>query len=189
MSSRFKAVLLVGSGLAVGLLIGVGMLVGALVGLAATADGGGMISLPGSSIHATATDAGDTFAIATGPVDDEAEGLFTLDFLTGELQCLVINTRSGEWSIFKYIVTADLGAEAGKAPQYLLVTGMLTTRATGAGAARPGNCVAYVVDSRSGNVGVYGVPWNRSIVATGRAQGGALVRVAVGKVRNLAVRE
>ena len=196
MSNRFRAVALVGVGLGMGLLVGVGMLVGALIATGRMAhdrtsqDRGGYISLPETALHATASAGGDTFAIATGPIDDEVEGLFTLDFLTGDLKCLVINPRNGRWSSFEYNVLADLGvAEKGKASKLLMVTGAWSMRASGAGAGRPAASVVYVADAVTGNVGVYSVPWNRSIPPTGGVQGGALVQVALGKVRNLAVRD
>lgn len=193
---RLKAVMLVGAGLAIGLLVGVGMMFGALfvvvahLGDRADRDSSRpFISFPETGLHAVATDAGDTFSIATGPIDDEVEGLFTLDFLTGILQCLVINPRSAEWSTFTYNVLGDLGVKpGGKASQLLMVTGSWSTRVLGGGAARPADSVVYVADVTSGNIGVYAVPWNRSIPATGRVQGGELVRIGLGKARSIVER-
>lgn len=194
-SHPLKAALLVGVGLAMGLLVGVGMMFGALFVIVAprgeaSIDGSRpFITLPETALHAVATDAGDTFSIATGPIDDEVEGLFTLDFLTGDLQCLVVNPRTAAWSVFRYNVLADLGTKpGGKAAQLLMVTGAWSTRAIGAGATRPADSVVYVADAVSGNVGVYAVPWNRSIPATGRTQEGALVQIGLGKARNIVQR-
>jgi hypothetical protein len=195
-TNPLKAALLVGVGLAMGLLVGVGMVFGAMFAIVAqlghaSNEGGSrpLITLPETALHAVATDAGDTFSIATGPIDDEVEGLFTLDFLTGDLQCLVVNPRTAAWSVFRYNVLADLGTRpGGKAAQLLMVTGMWSTRVLGAGATRPANSVVYVADAVSGNVGVYAVPWNRSIPATGRTQEGALVQVGLGKARNVVER-
>jgi len=189
MSSRIRAVLLVGVGLGMGLLVGVGMMVGALVVGGHSGDGASrpFISLPETALHATSTDSGDTFSIATGPIDEDVEGLFTLDFLTGNLQCLVVNPRSGGWSIFRYNVQGDLGTKPGKAAKLLMVTGAWATR--GGASGRPADSVVYVADAVSGHVAVYTVPWDRTLPATGRSQEGVLLLLAVGKARDLAVRE
>ncbi len=42
--------------------------------------------MPETVLNASASHGGETFAMATGPVDADVEGLFMLDFLTGELQ-------------------------------------------------------------------------------------------------------
>jgi hypothetical protein len=46
-----------------------------------------------------------------------------------------------------------------------------------------------VGDGNTGNVACYAVPWNRQAVTTGQPQAGALVRVAVGKARVVAIQE
>ena len=45
---------------------------------------------PQTPLHATATDRSDTFAIATGAVDDDTEAVYFLDFLTGDLRAVVL---------------------------------------------------------------------------------------------------
>ena len=40
---------------------------------------------PHTPLYAVATDRIETFAMATGPVDDEVEAVYFLDFLTGDL--------------------------------------------------------------------------------------------------------
>ena len=77
------------AGLAMGLLVGVGMMIGTLVAVRsapATA-----LSPPETLLHATASHSGKSMAMATGLVDEEAEGVFILDYLTGDVQCYVIN--------------------------------------------------------------------------------------------------
>ena len=72
-------------GLSAGLLLGVGMLTGALVTIAHL--NSDTQRMPEVVLNATASHSGETFAMATGPIDSDVEGLFVLDYLTGELQC------------------------------------------------------------------------------------------------------
>jgi len=49
---------------------------------------------PSVRLHAVASQGEDNFAIATGFIDEETEGIFFLDFLTGDLAAGVLNPRS-----------------------------------------------------------------------------------------------
>jgi hypothetical protein len=147
--------------------------------------------LPSSQLHATGTAIGDTFAMATGPIDDEVDGVYILDFLTGDLQCVVLNYRSGRFNAaFKTNVMQDLGLvnDAAKRPKYLLTTGLVNFP-RGATAARPGNSIVYVLDATTGNFAAYGIPWRRELAATGRAQVAGLQLLDVGRARTAALRE
>lgn len=136
-------------------------------------------------LSATASHGADTMAISTGPIDD-SEGLFVLDFLTGELTCFVLNSRSGKFDAgFKANVIQALGVEPGKKPKYLMVTGVANfPRGIGG---RLGQCAVYVVDSNTGNFGVWGVPYNRNAAATGTLQMAPLYFINAGKARNVAL--
>ena len=35
----------------------------------------------------------DTMAVASGPISEDAEGVFFLDFITGDLQCIFVGGR------------------------------------------------------------------------------------------------
>src|SRR5688500_16615031 len=94
LSTRLRGWLGLLFGLVVGLAIGGAMTVGVLMGRRVVT-GGAFSGLEALKLKAMASHGGDNFAIATGPVDDEVEGLFTLDFLTGDLQCFVPNPRTG----------------------------------------------------------------------------------------------
>lgn len=99
------------------------------------------------SLHASTAATGETFAMATGPIDSEVEGLYMLDFLTGDLQCVVLNYRSARFAaLFRANVLADLGVEPAKKPKYLMTTGAINFP-RGATAARPGNSVVYVLET------------------------------------------
>lgn len=137
-------------------------------------------------LNAMASHGADTMAIATGPIDD-SEGLFVLDYLTGELTCFVLNSRSGKFDAgFKTNVIQSLGVEPGKKPKYLMVTGVADFP-RGIGGGQLGQCAVYVVDSNTGHFGVWGVPYNRQAAVRGGGQWGALFFINAGKARNVAL--
>src|SRR5262245_29480948 len=134
------------AGVVIGLAVGGALAAGAVIGRWNSADSAGDLRL-----KAMAAQSNDNFAIATGVIDDEVEGLFTLDFLTGDLQCYVVNPRTGAlggW--FKTNVAKDLPPEGTKKPAYLLVTGTIQVQGT-SGNARPAGSLCYVVDGNTGN--------------------------------------
>jgi hypothetical protein len=132
---------------------------------------------------------GDSFAMATGPIDSEVEGLYLLDFLTGDLQCVVLNYRTARFNaIFRANVLNDLGVDPAKKPQFLMTTGAVNFP-RGAAIARPGNSVVYVLETTTGNFAAYGLPWRRELAATGRAQADALLLLDIGRARTAALRE
>ncbi len=183
---RTKSVLTLGVGLAMGLLVGVGMMVGALVATSFNAQT--QFILPETALHATATHGAETMAIATGSIDGESDGIFSLDYLTGDLQCLVLNPRTGTFmGQFRYNVLSDLGVEKGKKPSFMMATGQYLAIGT-TGNVRPASTVLYVVDANSGNGAVYSVPWNSSVAAGGGAQSSVMIRMGIFKTRQIVVR-
>lgn len=144
-------------------------------------DTSSQIELP--PIMAAAASASDTMAVATGPISNDAEGIFFLDFLTGDLQCLVYYPRTGTFGArFVANVAPQLGA-GGKNAQYIMVTGSARTNAT-AGGARPGASLVYVTDSSRGLFAAYAIPWDRTAEAAGRVQSGRMIYVGGGPIRN-----
>lgn len=140
-------------------------------------------------VNATASTWSETMCAATGRVDDEVEGLFTLDSLTGDLQCSVLNGRTTKFAgLFRTNVLQDLGVDASKKPSYMILTGAATFPGQG-GNTRPGDCVVYVIDSTTGRFVVYGVPWQRTLAARGAPQQGALILLDSGTARNVVIRE
>lgn len=145
--------------------------------------------LPPSLLQAASASQADNFAIATGPIDEDVEGLFVLDFVTGELQCVVLNYRTGRFGgLFRANVMQDLASDAAKKPKYVMVAGQINFP-RGAAAARPGNSVVYVLDTSSGAFGAYGLPWRRELAATGRGQMAPMILLDVGRARTAALRE
>lgn len=175
-------------GLSLGLLVGVGMLTGALVTIAHFDSNGQQ--RPEVILNATASHSGDTFAMATGPIDSDIEGLFILDYLTGELQCYVLNPRNGQFGgMFKHNVIADLGVQEGKNPNYVMVTGQAAFRRGTAMQGAPAGCAVYVADANTGNFAAYTIMFNQTMLRSGAAQQGPFTLLQTGKARTLELRE
>ncbi len=140
------------------------------------------VEMPVELLHASATHSSSSMAVATGKIDQDSEGIFFLDYLTGDLQCWVFYPRTGQFGAkFTTNVTAQL--PGGKNAEYIMVTGNIVVPQAG-GNARLANSLVYVVDSRAGLFAAYGVPWNRSMENSGQAQLGQLVPVGGGQIRN-----
>jgi hypothetical protein len=140
-------------------------------------------------LKATATHGSDTFAIATGAIDEDVEGLFTLDYLTGDLQCFVINPRNGAvggW--FKTNVAAAFSGERGKKPAYLLTTGHITPTG-GYGAGKPAGCLCYVADANTGEVAAFTFPWVKAATTAGQPQMRPMSLVKMWKARDVDLRQ
>ena len=172
-------------GLAVGLSIGLAIMIGSVATFAFL--GQTQLVLPETALHASASQASDTLAVATGMVDEEMEGLYLLDFVTGQLQCLIMNQRTGQVnSQFRANVLNDLAIDANrKRPQYLMVTGI--SRFTGQ--PNVSMSVVYVVDANTGRFGAYGMPWFTGAARSGRPQSGVLRLLYAGSARTAVVRE
>jgi len=114
---------------------------------------------PQVPVHAVATHGQDNFAIATGPLDENVEGIFVLDAVTGNLKAAAMNIQTRRFNTwYEYNVARDLPGSGGKAPQYRIVTGVTNVRQVVA-AGQLGRTVVYVADATTGQVMAYGVPW------------------------------
>lgn len=164
---------------------------------------------PRQPLHAVATDRAETFAIATGPVDEEVEAVYFLDFLTGTLRAGVLsNQGQGFQSLYQTNVTTDLRAfielrnaeirarnaalirkglppqpevEWPTSPNYLMVTGIADVRRGATARMRPALSTVYVAETNTGIVMAYVMPWDSSAYSANRPSGGPLVRRAIGQ--------
>lgn len=140
-------------------------------------------------LQAYATHGADTFAMATGPIDEDSEGLYVLDYLTGELHCFVMNPRTGKFGgDFKHNVWVDLGTPKTKNTKYVMVTGAANF-ARGGSTARPAASVLYVADAVTGAIAAYNIPWDRAASASGRSQSGGFMKLDFGSGRNIKIRD
>jgi len=122
---------------------------------------------PETPLRAVATDRIDTFAVATGPVDEDCEAVFFLDFLTGDLRAVVLSKNTGKFtSFFSYNVLQDLGIDPAKNPRFMMVTGMVNLR-RGPGHAGVGRSVVYISEVTTGKVAAYALPWTPQAHLTG----------------------
>jgi hypothetical protein len=175
---------MLGAGILLGLTLGGATTVGVLLG-----QRNHQVAIPGLEelkLKAASSHGGENFAIATGYVDGDVEGLFTLDFLTGDLQCFVINPRTGNrggW--FKTNVAAHLNVEKGKKPSYLITTGGVNVQ----GGARLSASLVYVVDANTGEAAAFTFPWNKAATNTGAPQASEMVLVGKWPTRTVGVRQ
>jgi len=151
---------------------------------------GATFTLPPLEASATASAAHDNFVIATGFVEDDIEGLFFLDFLTGDLKATVLNRRGPGFNAFyQYNIANDFGGGAVANPKYLMVTGGARDLQVNVGGGALARTVVYVVEATSGQVVVYGLPYNRSRQSAGKPQGGTFIPLARASLRNEFVRD
>jgi hypothetical protein len=161
------------TGLAVGLAIAIGFAIGLMIG--------GI--WPHTSLHAMSTDRVDTFAVATGLVDEDVEAVYFMDFLTGDLRALVMGKQAGGFcGFFTINVSNHLGIDPSKNPRYLMVTGVVGLR-RGGSRMQLSRAVVYVAEITTGKVGAYAIPWNPSMAAAGQKMAGNLIPVALDQFR------
>ncbi len=170
------------------LVLTLGVLFGGVLGaVAAIQFATPRIAFPQTLLNATATHGGTTMAMATGPIAGGVEGLFLLDYITGELTCSVLNPRTGALGgAFRANVVADLGVEQGKQPQYLMVTGAATFRTQG-GNVQPAQSVVYVADANTGRYVGYWLPWNRQAESYNFTQASPMIVLGKGTARNIQI--
>ena len=136
-------------------------------------------------LDAVATHGNDLFVVATSPIGAEAEAVFFLDGLTGDLHCLVKHRRNARaWAAhYQKNVYEDLQIQAGaKKPKLLMVTGISNFPGT-TGNARLATTLVYIVDATTGRFAVYGIPWNHSLYTRGQPQTGPLLPLNAGSIR------
>lgn len=177
-------------GVVIGLAVGGALMLGVLVGQRQQGSAN-LLGLEELKLKAAASHGADTFAIATGQVDDEIEGLYTLDFVTGDLQCFVLNSRTGGMAGRFMINVNDpkiFGAKRGKKPNFLLATGTFSGGAS-TGGARPAASVCYVVDANTGDVAAFGFPWARAVTTSGGVQSTPMVLLGKWQARSVDLRQ
>ena len=109
-------------------------------------------------VFAATAAADESFAACTTPIADGVEGLFLLDFETGDLTGGVLNRGTTKFtSTYRHNVLKDLDFKAGKvkSPKFLLTAGAVEF--TGPGSA---GSALYVTDASTGVTVAYGIPWN-----------------------------
>ncbi len=144
--------------------------------------------LPLPLLKASTAASSSTMAVATGQISDNAEGIFFLDFITGDLQCLVYYPQMGAFGARYYTNVLQQLPGGGRNSQFLLVTGGAVSVGS-SGGPRPGNSLVYVTDATSGMFAAYAVPWDRTAESAHRMQSGPLVFAGGGPIRNFQLRD
>ena len=151
--------------------------------------GGGGVSLPAIPVEAATAQNYENFAVATGPVDDNVEAFYFLDFLTGNLRATAINTRQGAFGAFyEYNIAQDFDTAGAKNPKYLMVTGSAKIP-RGRGNTQIAGSVVYVTEATTGQMAAYIMPWNSSMQAAGKQQIGTFMKIADVQLRDTFVRD
>ncbi len=162
---RFQRLAWMTAGLTFGLAVGIALAIGVGIGMRSSpgdqATSG--LTLAELKLKASAAHGSDTFAIATGPVDGNVDGVFCLDFLKGDLTGYVVHPRNGRFfAAFHTNVLEKLPAEQGKTPKYALAVGRFSVISSYTNV-KPGASVVYVADCNTGVVAAYGFPWDNSV--------------------------
>jgi hypothetical protein len=132
------------------------LLTGLLVGI------GLVVMLQGQPAQATATDHSDDFAIATGHLTVEMEGVYLLDFKTGFLQGTVMNRQTGKFQQFyKRELAQDFDLKGRQKPKFIMVTGAMQSAVSQV----PINHVLYVAEINSGKLKAYTMPYRGEVRA------------------------
>lgn len=167
-----------------------GWLIGLGIGLVCGLIFGGF--WPDTPLHAVATDrAGDSYIIATGLIDEETEGLYFLDCLTGDLGVGLLSpygkfqgNRIGPFAtpVAARNILTDFGVDPAKSPRFLMVTGQARTQRS-AGPAQRSWAYVYVMEVTSGKMVAYTFRWTGTIsrgVGTLVPEDGVVVRAPGG---------
>ncbi|HUE73575.1 MAG TPA: hypothetical protein VMP01_22045 [Pirellulaceae bacterium] len=186
---RFQRLAWMGAGVSLGLAIGLALAVGIWLGMR---NGSAATGLPLADLQlrAAAAHGNETFAIATGPMDNNVDGIFLLDYLTGDLTCFVLHPRVGKFTIaFKTNVVKDLPQEQGKKPAYALATGRVSVLGTSSNL-RPAASAVYVADCNTGRFAAYTMPWNEGVIRnTTNLIAAPMTLQDAGKARDLKLRD
>jgi len=143
----------------------------------------------GVQVQASATQGESNFAIATGLIDNGVEGLYFLDYLTGDLRAVVLNRRTGRFSgFFEYNIQADFAAVTSKNPKFLMVTGLVDVP-RGRGPTQIGSSAIFIAEATSGLVNAYAIKWNSSMYAAGKDQKDTFVLLDGAQMRTTFVRD
>lgn len=142
-------------------------------------------NLPPIELMAGTASRTKSMSMATGLIDNNAEALFVLDHVSGNLQCWMLNSRTGNvGGIFTANVKTDL-MMAGKTgePDFVMTTGNFFFNGNTTANLSPAKSVCYVADATSGNVVGYSIIYNKQAIVRGTVITGTLNVVCKGSAR------
>ncbi len=113
-------------------------------------------------VSASTSDRSEDIIMATGLIDNDGEGVFILDTVTGDLKGWVLDSRNGSFSTgYAINVMEYLGVNANSKPDFSMVTGSQTFRPA-RGQSQFASTVIYVAESTTGRVGAFAIPWGNA---------------------------
>lgn len=145
---------------------------------------GGLV--PPMPLHGSTAATVEGFSICTAELEPGYEGIYYLDYQTGDLSAAFIHPRTYKFTnLYKYNILKDF-ADA-KTPKFMMISGsspMIYTQNL-----RPSNGIVYVVEVTSGIVCAYAAPYLTNRESNPAATNGELKLVDKGKFRSQAIRE
>lgn len=119
---------------------------------------------PHEPVQAAATDRAPQFAIVSTNIQaqiDPLEGVFTLDFLTGDLKGAVLSRQARRFTTFYYRnVAGDFTQDKNAKLSYAITSGSISLQ--GAAGATPATSVLYIAELTSGKLNAYGFMWKET---------------------------
>lgn len=138
--------------------------------------------VPPELLRATATHGTSTLAVCTARMDEEADGFFALDYLTGDLKGWVYSPRWGSFGGLFVTNVSQFFGPPGKNAEYLLVSGHIQPPAADK-TTRSAAMVLYVVDVQGGQFVALSVPWDRTAKNAGVQQANVIVPLGGDAIR------
>jgi hypothetical protein len=149
------------------------------------ADRNGQFELPTElQLQAGTAARGKSMSMATGRIDNNVEGLFVLDHDSGNLQCWILNAKTGAvGAIYRTNVVGDLKVDKSGEPDFVMTTGNFFWSSGVSGQEVPAHSVVYVGDSSTGNVVGYSFTYNKQALHRGAIQNGVLEVICKGAAK------
>lgn len=117
---------------------------------------------PHEPVAAVGNDRDSKFGILTAPMAPNVEGVFVLDYLTGQLSGAVINPGNGQFNhTYTRSVATDFKVDPKSQPHYAFVSG-LASLPKSRSVPLPGASVIYVAELSTGRVIAYAVNFPRT---------------------------
>jgi len=140
-------------------------------------------------VDASATHGQENWAIATGMIGNGIEGLYFLDYLTGDLRAVLLNRRTARFSgFYQYNIQNDFNLTASKNPKFLMVTGLVEVP-RGRGPTQIGNSAIYIAEATTGQVNAYAIQWSSAMYAAGKTEQGTFARLDGAQLRTTFIRD
>lgn len=127
---------------------------------------------------------GNSLSMATGVIELGTDAMYTLDHLTGDLTCWILNPRNGAVSVQFRVSAATAMGITGEA-DYVMTTGYMDFSGANEGNAKPAHSVVYVGDGNSGKAVGFVLMYNKQAIARGDATGGELRLISQMETRGI----